>query len=348
MHGPVGEQALKPVLARLADGATLNRAEARAAFEAIMSGLIDPPQIAAFLMAMRVRGETVDEITGGADVLRAKAATLTAPAGAVDTCGTGGSGHSTYNVSTAAAIIAAACGVPVAKHGNRAASSKSGSADVLEALGVDLELSPAAVEACLTETGIGFLFARQHHSAMRHVAPVRHSLGLRTIFNLLGPLSNPAGARRQVLGVYDARWLEPMAEVLKALGSELVWVVHGSDGLDEITVTGPTEVAELRDGTIRRFTVRPEDVGLTSAPLAALIGGDPAHNAAALRDVLAGQHGAYRDIAVINAAAALVVADKASALNDGCAMAAEAIDDGRATALLDRWVATSRKVAADA
>ena len=341
MHGPVGEQTLKPLLARLADGATLSRAEARAAFEAIMSGLIDPPQIAAFLMAMRVRGETVDEIAGGADVLRAKAATLTAPAGAVDTCGTGGSGHSTYNVSTAAAILTAACGVPVAKHGNRAASSKSGSADVLEALGVELELTPAMVEACLAEIGIGFLFARQHHSAMRHVAPVRHSLGLRTIFNLLGPLSNPAGARRQVLGVYDARWLEPMAEVLKALGSDVVWVVHGSDGLDEITVTGPTEVAELRDGAIRRFTIRPEDAGLAATPLDALIGGGPAHNAAALKDMLAGRQGAYRDIAVINAAAALVVADKAASLGDGCAMAAEAIDSGAARQRLEQMVALS-------
>ena len=315
----------KPLLGKLATGAALTRAEAEAAFDHLLSGEVTPAQTGAFLMGLRVRGETVDEITGAVAAMRSKMLAVRAPEGAVDVVGTGGDGSGSYNVSTLASIIVAACGVPVAKHGNRAASSRSGSSDVLAALGV----------------GIGFMMAQTHHAAMRHVGPARVELGTRTIFNLLGPLSNPAGVRRQLLGVFSRAWLEPLAEVLRNLGSRRVWVVHGSDGLDEMTTTGPTSVAELSDGAVRLFEVSPEDAGLPRAAASALRGGDPAHNAAALRAVLAGARTAYRDVALLNAAGALVVAGRAEGLREGAELAARALDDGRAADTLARLVAAS-------
>jgi len=330
--------AMKTVLARLAQGETLDEDAAAAAFDTIMSGDATPSQIGGLLMALRVRGETVAEIAGAARAMRAKASMLQAPPGAIDTCGTGGDSQGTYNISTAAAIVVAACGVPVAKHGNRALSSKSGSSDVLTALGVKIDADFSVVARALAECGLGFLMAPRHHAAMRHVAGARVELGTRTIFNLLGPLANPAGAKRQLVGVFAERWLEPMAEVLGRLGAERAWVVHGSDGLDEITTTGPTSVAEWNKGAVRRFTVTPEEVGLARAKPADLKGGDAAHNAAALRRVLEGEPGPYRDIVILNAAAALVVAGKAEDLKHGVTRAIPAIDSGKARGVLDRLV----------
>ena len=331
----------KPLLGKLATGAALTRAEAEAAFDHLLSGEVTPAQTGAFLMGLRVRGETVDEITGAVAAMRSKMLAVRAPEGAVDVVGTGGDGSGSYNVSTLASIIVAACGVPVAKHGNRAASSRSGSSDVLAALGVRVGGPPAAVERCLAQAGIGFMMAGAHHAAMRHVGAARVELGTRTIFNLLGPLSNPAGVRRQLLGVFSRAWLEPLAEVLRNLGSRRVWVVHGSDGLDEMTTTGPTSVAELSDGAVRLFEVSPEDAGLPRAAASALRGGDPAHNAAALRAVLAGARTAYRDVALLNAAGALVVAGRAEGLREGAELAARALDEGRAADTLARLVAAS-------
>jgi anthranilate phosphoribosyltransferase len=332
---------IKPFIAKVATGASLTEAEAYTVFNAMMDGDVTPAQMGAFLMALRVRGETVPEITGGARVMREKAVRVNAPVDAIDTCGTGGDGSGSYNVSTAVALVVAALGVPVAKHGNRALSSKSGSAEVLQQLGVNVDVEPAVTERCLNHAGIAFMMAPRHHTAMRHVGPVRLELGTRTIFNLLGPLSNPAGATRQLLGVFDARWVVPMAEVLRNLGSTHVWVVHGEDGLDEITTTGSTRVAELRDGKVREFTLTPEDAGLPRATVSDLKGADPAHNAAALREVLDGKPGAYRDIVLINAAAALLVADKTSDLRAGVALAAAAVDSGAAKATLDKLVSLS-------
>jgi anthranilate phosphoribosyltransferase len=333
--------AFKPFIGKVATGASLTEAEAKAAFDHIFSGELSPAQMGGFLMALRVRGETVDEITGAVTAMRARALPVAAPPRTIDIVGTGGDGHSTYNVSTLAALIVAACGVPVAKHGNRAASSRSGSSDVLAALGVRTGLAPAHVEACIREAGIGFMSAQTHHAAMRHVAPVRAELGTRTIFNLLGPLANPASVKRQVLGVFAARWLEPLAQVLRNLGSERVWLLHGSDGLDEATTTGSTYVAALENGEIRSFEITPEAAGLPRARLADLVGGDPAANAAALKAVLDGARSAYRDIAVLNAAVALVIAGEAPDLPKGAALAASAIDDGRAGAVLARLVKVS-------
>lgn len=329
---------LLETLAALADGQTLTVSQSSSAFEQIMSGDADPVQVAAFLMALRVRGETVDEIVGGAQALRGKAALLSNMGDVVDTCGTGGDGIGTYNISTAAAIVAAATGCKIAKHGNRSVSSKSGSADVLMALGAKLDISLADNEESLRRHGFTFMFAPAHHQAMKHVAPVRAALKLRTIFNLLGPLANPAQAKRQVLGVFDRRWLRPMAEVLKALGSQHVWVVHGEDGLDELTVTGKTHVVELKDGKIREFDVMPTEVGLAVSDIDSLKGGDAEMNAAALKDLLAGDKSSYRDITLLNTAAALVVADKAANLGEGVQMAAKAIDSGAATQLLSDWI----------
>jgi anthranilate phosphoribosyltransferase len=334
---------LRPHLARLATGAALSEDEARAAFDLMMSGDATPSQAGAFLMGLRVRGETVEEITGAAKAMRAKALKVTAPAGTIDTCGTGGDATGTYNISTAAALAVAACGVTVAKHGNRAMSSQSGSADVLSALGVNIDAEMALVEESMAVAGIGFLMAPRHHGAMRHVAGTRVELGTRTIFNILGPLSNPAGAKRQLIGVFEAKWIRPMAEVLAKLGSERVWVVHGSDGMDELTTTGASQVAELRDGTVSAFEVTPEDAGVGRARLDELKGGDPGHNAAALRLVLDGEAGPYRDIVVLNAGAALVVADKAAGLAEGARLAAEAIDSGRARAVLDKLVEVTNR-----
>ncbi len=333
---------LNPFIAIVAKGQPLNVADTEAAFEIIMSGDASPVQIASFLTALAVRGETVEELTGAAKIMRAKALPIAAPPGAVDTCGTGGDASGTYNISTAVAIVTAACGVPVAKHGNRKASSKSGTADALEALGVNLDATPDIVERALTEANIGFLFAQKHHSAMKHVAPVRGELGIRTIFNLIGPLSNPAGAKHQLLGVFSAAWVEPMARALKELGSESAWVVHGSDGLDELTVTGPSRVAQLKDGNVTTFEISPADAGLPIHAAEDLKGGDPDHNAAALRAVLEGEPGAYRDIVLLNTAAALIVAGKATDLKDGAAQAAQAIDSGAAKATLEKFAAISQ------
>jgi len=334
-------ESFKPLIAKVAAGSRLSREEAAEAFEAMLSGDVTPAQMGGFLMALRVRGETVDEITGAVTTMRAKMLRVEAPTGAIDIVGTGGDGSGSYNVSTLASLIVAACGVPVAKHGNRAASSKSGTADALGALGVKIGIPPETVTACIREAGIGFMMATTHHAAMRHVGPTRVELGARTIFNLLGPLSNPAGVKRQLIGVYSADWLEPMAQVLKNLGSERVWIAHGGDGLDEITTTGPTRIVELKNGEIRAFEVNPEDAALPRANPEALRGGDPAQNAAALRAVLSGAKNAYRDIAVLNAAAALVVADAARDLADGAAKAQRALDQGRARETLDSLVRVS-------
>lgn len=339
MTGDMGD--FKALLAKVATGATLSETEAEAAFGIIMSGNATPSQMGGFLMALRVRGETVEEITGAARTMRAKAVQVEAPAGTIDTCGTGGDAAGTYNISTAVAFVVAGCGVPVAKHGNRAISSKSGAADVLSALGVNLDADFALVRQALWEANIGFLMAPRHHTAMRNVAPTRVELGTRTIFNLMGPLSNPAGAKRQLLGVFDARWVEPIARVLHRLGSEAAWVVHGSDGLDEITTTGPTDVAALKDGTVTAFQITPEDAGLPRSSLADLRGGDAETNAEALRAVLAGATGAYRDIVLLNAAAALIVAGRATDLRTGVSLAADSIATGAARTALDRLAAIS-------
>src|SRR5690606_34174239 len=282
----------KSIIARLAEGRTLDAATARSAFETVMSGEATPAQIAAFLMGLRVRGETVEEITAGATVMRERALKVTAPADAIDIVGTGGDGVGTWNISTATAIVVAAAGVPVAKHGNRKASSLSGTADALQELGVNLDIDPATISNCISDAGIGFMFAQAHHSAMKHVAPVRADLGIKTVLNLLGPLSNPALVKRQLLGVFAAEWVEPFAEALRNLGSDSAWVVHGSDGMDEITTTGPSTVAELKDGRIRVFEVTPEEAGLPRASIEELKGGNPAENAAAIRRLFDGEAGA--------------------------------------------------------
>ncbi len=333
---------LKPLIAKVANSESLNREEARQAFDILMSGEATPSQIGGFLMALRVRGETVDEIVGAVSSMRARMLPVSAPAHAVDIVGTGGDGLGTYNISTLAAIIVAGTGLPVAKHGNKALSSKSGTADALSALGVKLDIGPELISRCINEAGLGFMFAQLHHSAMRHVGPTRVELGTRTIFNLLGPLSNPAGAKRQLLGVFSPRWLQPIAEVLRDLGSESIWVVHG-DGMDEITTTGVTHVAALEDGKIRTFDLTPKDFGVSSATIDDLKGGDGIFNANALRGVLSGHKNAYRDVSLCNAAAALVVAGKAETLSDGMKIASASLDEGQAAAALDKLVAVSNE-----
>jgi anthranilate phosphoribosyltransferase len=336
---------LKGLIAKAADGNALSREEARRAFDIIMSGAATPSQIGGFLMALRVRGETVDEIAGAVSTMRAKMLPVDAPADAVDVVGTGGDSSGSYNISTCSAFVVAGCGVPVAKHGNRSMSSKSGAADVLMALGVDIDISPEAISTCIREVGLGFMFAPNHHSAMKHVGPARAELGTRTIFNLLGPLSNPAGVKRQMVGVFARRWVEPIAEVLKALGAEAAWVVHGSDGLDEITGTGPTHVAELKDGAVRGFDVTPEQVGLPVCKPADLKGGEGPENAVALRQVLEGKPSAYRDTVLMNAGATLVVSGKAADLSEGVTLAAQAIDSGAALAKLEALVKVTTREA---
>jgi anthranilate phosphoribosyltransferase len=335
---------LKPLLAQVAQGRALSEAEAETAFDLLMSGGATPSQIGALLMALRVRGETVDEITGAARIMRAKALAIEAPPGTIDTVGTGGDASGTFNISTASALVAAACGVPVAKHGNRAFSSKSGAADVLAALGVNIEADFAVVRDCLWEIGICFLMAPRHHSATRHVAPTRVELGTRTIFNLLGPLSNPAGVRRQLVGVFAPEWVRPMAEVLGRLGAEHVWVVHGS-GLDEVTTAGTTTVAEYREGSVRDFELAPEEVGLPRARLEDLQGGEPRYNARLMLDLLEGTPGPLRDVVLLNSAAALLVGGKTADLAAGIGLAAQAIDSGRARRVLDRLVARTNAAA---
>jgi anthranilate phosphoribosyltransferase len=298
------------------------------------------------LMALRVRGETVDEITGAVTTMRAKMLGVKAPPDAVDVVGTGGDASGSFNISTCAAFIVAGAGVPVAKHGNRALSSKSGAADVLQALGVRIELDAAQVGKCIRDAGIGFMFAPAHHPAMKNVGPTRVELGTRTIFNLLGPLSNPASVKRQMIGTFSKHWVEPMAQVLKNLGSESIWVVHGSDGLDEITTAGSTSVAALEYGKIRTFEVTPEDAGLSRSKPEALRGGDAEQNAKALLDVLKGKPGSFRDVSIINAAAALIIAGKVKDLKQGAAVAAKSIETGEAEGRLDRLIAVSNAVEA--
>jgi anthranilate phosphoribosyltransferase len=292
-------------------------------------------------MALRVRGETVDEITGAVTAMRDKMLRVAAPPDAIDVVGTGGDASGSFNISTCAALIVAGAGVPVAKHGNRALSSRSGAADVLAALGVNIDLSPQGISRCIKQAGIGFMFAPAHHPAMKNVGPTRVELGTRTIFNLLGPLSNPAGVKRQMVGVFSRQWIEPLALVLKNLGSESVWVVHGSDGLDEITTAGPTYVAALENGTVRTFEITPEELGLERVKPEALRGGSAKDNAQALVDVLKGKVGALRDVAILNAAAALMVAGRANDLKQGLALAQTSIDSGEAAGRLQRLVAIS-------
>ncbi|MBT9370108.1 anthranilate phosphoribosyltransferase [Rhizobium sp. CSW-27] len=333
---------LKPFIAKVANGEALSRDDARAAFDILMSGEATPSQIGGFLMALRVRGETVEEIAGAVSTMRAKMLPVAAPPDVIDIVGTGGDGLGTYNISTLAAIIVAGAGVRVAKHGNRALSSKSGTADALTALGVKLDIPPALISRCIEEAGIGFMFAQVHHAAMRHVGPSRVELGTRTIFNLLGPLSNPAGARRQLLGVFSSRWLQPIAEVMRDLGSESLWVVHGQ-GMDEIATTGVTQVTALENGAIRSFELTPEDFGVPRATIDELKGGDGEVNARALRAVLGGARNAYRDIALCNAAASLVVAGRAADVLEGMILATQSLDSGNAAAVLDRLVAVSNE-----
>ncbi len=338
---------LKQLLGRAAAGQALSEGEAEAAFDIMMSGDATPSQMGGFLMALRVRGETVPEITGAARAMRAKMTTVEAPDGAIDVCGTGGDGTATFNISTGSQFVIAACGVPVAKHGNRALSSKSGAADVLTALGVNLDADMSLVRKALWEAGTCFLMAPRHHSAMRHVGPTRVELGTRTIFNLLGPLSNPARVKRQLIGVFSPDWVEPLGEVLKSLGHERAWVVHGADGMDELSATGPSVVAELKEGAVSTFEVTPEQAGLARASLAELKGGDGAHNALAMKAMLGGDTGPFRDAVLLASAAGLVVAGKAGDLQEGVAMAAEAVDGGAAQGVLEQLIAiTNEKVAA--
>ena len=332
---------IRSLIAKVATGAALSRDEAANAFEQIMSGEVTPSQMGGLLMALRLRGETVDEITGAVSVMRAKMLPVHAPPDAIDVVGTGGDALGSFNISTCAALIVAGAGVPVAKHGNRALSSRSGAADVLSALGVNIDLTPELIGLCIREAGIGFMFAPAHHPAMKNVGATRAELGTRTIFNLLGPLSNPAGVRRQMIGVFSKQWTEPLAHVLKNLGAESVWVVHGSDGLDEITTSGPTSVTALQSGVIRSFEISPEDIGLAKVKPEALRGGDAQSNAKAVEDVLEGKKTPFRDVAVLNAAAALVVAGKAKDLKTGLALAVHAVDSGEAEGRLDRLIVVS-------
>jgi anthranilate phosphoribosyltransferase len=331
----------KSIIAKVATGATLTRDESASAFDSMMSGEATPSQMGGLLMALRVRGETVEEITGAVSAMRAKMLKVKAPPDAIDVVGTGGDGSGSVNVSTCASFIVAGAGVPIAKHGNRALSSRSGSADVLSALGVKIDIPPDHVGRCVAEAGIGFMFAPAHHPAMKNVGPTRVELATRTIFNLLGPLSNPAGVRRQMVGVFSKQWVLPLAQVLKNLGSESIWVVHGSDGLDEITLTGPTFVAALEKGNIRSFEVTPEQAGLKCVAGQTLKGGDANANAVALQGVLDGMPSSYRDVALLNAAAALIVAGRARDLKEGVALGVQSIDSGAAASRLKQLIAVS-------
>lgn len=322
-------------------GETFTENEAAEIFALIMSGTATEAQIGALLMGMRVRGETVEEIAGAARAMRARAVRVRAPEGAIDTCGTGGDAKGTHNISTCAALVVAGAGVPVAKHGNRSVSSRSGSADVLAALGVDIEGRPETIARSIEECGLGFMFAPTHHAAMRHVAKVRTEFGTRTIFNLLGPLANPAGVKYQIIGVFSEEWVEPIARVLGLLGAERAWVVHGADGLDELTTTGISHVAVLDGGTVSTFKVSPKNAGLPESKPEDLIGGDAAENAAHIRAVLGGNQGPFRDIVLLNAAAALLVAGKAKTLREGVTLAEESIDSGKAKGVLEALVRLS-------
>jgi len=322
---------LRPLIGLAADR-PLTRAEAERAFETLFNGAATPSQMGGLLMALRTRGETVEEIAAAARVMRAKCNAVRAPKGAIDIVGTGGDGKGTLNISTATAFVVAGAGVVVAKHGNRNLSSKSGAADALTQLGINVMIGPEVVEKALKDVGIAFMMAPMHHPAIRHVMPTRSELGTRTVFNLLGPLTNPAGVKRQLTGAFARAWIRPMAETLLALGSDKAWLVHGSDGTDEISIAGVTWVAALEDGAVREFELHPEEAGLPIHPFATILGGSPEDNARAFRALLAGQKGAYRDAVLLNAAAALMVADKVVSLRDGVALAAESIDSGRAGA----------------
>lgn len=334
---------LTPLLNKVADGNVLSQEEAGQAFAYLMSGDAEEIEIAGFLMALRTRGESVDEITAASRVMREKSLKVQAPAGTIDTCGTGGSGRNTYNISTAAAFIVAACGIPVAKHGNKAASSRCGSADVLRALSVRPDILPEKIEKCLREAGIGFLFAPAHHPAMKYVAPVRAKLATRSIFNLLGPLCNPASAKRQLLGVFSKAWLPHLAHALLNLGSERAWIVHGADGLDELSTSGINDITELRNGKIRNFQLEPEEFGLARADINEFRGGEPAENAKALRFLLNGEKSAYRDVVLLNAAAALTIAGENDDIKDNIRRAADALDSGEAKRRLELLVAISNE-----
>lgn len=329
---------LKPLIGTAATR-PLTVAEAETAFAALFEGEATPAQMGGFLMALRTRGETVDEYAAAASVMRAKCHKVQAPAGAMDIVGTGGDGKGTLNISTATAFVVAGAGVVVAKHGNRNLSSKSGAADALTEMGLNVMIGPEAVERCLAEAGIGFMMAPMHHPAMRHVGPVRTELGTRTIFNILGPLTNPAGVKRQLTGAFTAALLRPMAETLQRLGSEKAWLVHGGDGTDELSIAAPSQVAALEAGGIREFSVHPEDAGLPVHPFESIIGGTPAENGAAFRRLLEGETGAYRDAVLLNSAAALVVADRAATLPEGVEIARESIDSGRALQKVEALVA---------
>jgi len=341
VDGMVAPADLSAALAKIASGQTLTQLESAQAFELIMSGAATDAQLGGLLMGLRVRGETVDEIAGAARALKRCAITVKAPEGVIDTCGTGGDGKNTHNISTCAAFVVAGAGVPVAKHGNRSISSRSGSADVLAALGVNVECGPEIVARCIEQCGLGFMFAPVHHPTMRHVTKVRRELGVRTIFNLLGPLTNPADTKFQVVGVFAQQWVEPIAKVLGLLGVERAWVVHGDDGLDELTTTGISHVAVLDQGRVSTFKISPRNAGLPDARPEDLTGGDATENAAHIRAVLQGNRGPLRDIVLLNAAAALLVAGKANSLRDGVAVAGEAIESGKAKAVLDALVALS-------
>ncbi|HAJ45389.1 MAG TPA: anthranilate phosphoribosyltransferase [Alphaproteobacteria bacterium] len=336
---------LKPLLPGLVDKRPLLAAEAAEAFEAIMDGREEAAAVAAFLVALRMRGETVEEITAAAQAMRARAIPVRAPIDAVDMCGTGGDARGTFNISTCASFVVAALGVAVAKHGNRAVTSRSGAADVLAALGVRLDLGPEALARCLDEVGIAFLFAPNHHPAMRHVAPIRAALGIRTIFNVLGPLTSPAGVRHPLLGVYGHDRVVPLAQVLKALGCDRALVVHGADGLDEITTTGVTHAALLNRGDIKSLEISVEELGLTRAHPSDLVGGSADENAQTLRAILNGQPGPLRDIVCANAAGALFASGRTASLAQGVALAQTAIDDGRAIGKLDALIALSQSLA---
>ncbi len=337
----------KDILGLVADGAALDRGQAETAFDIIMSGNATPAQIGAFLMSLRIRGETVTEIAAAARVMRAKAARVAAPPDAMDIVGTGGDRSGTLNISTASALTVAGCGIPVAKHGNRALSSKAGAADVLAALGVDIDADMRLIERSISEAKIGFMMAPRHHSATRHVAGPRVELAIRTVFNMLGPLSNPAMVDRLLVGVFAPEWVEPLARVLRELGARRAWVVHGAGRLDELATNGPAAVAALENGEVRTFEVAPEEAGLPVCDLEELRGGDAEYNAAALRSLLAGEPSAYRDTVLLTSAAALVVAERAGDLREGASIAAESIDRGEAREALRRMVEISREPAPD-
>ena len=332
---------IKGALGKIASRQDLTGAEMREVMTIIMSGEATPSQIGAFLMGLRVKGESVGEIAAAVSILREKMVPVAAPDDVIDIVGTGGDGAESLNISTATALVVAAAGVPVAKHGNRALSSKSGASDVLQALGVKIDLTPEQISRCITEAGIGFMFAPSHHPAMKHVGPARAELGTRTMFNLLGPQSNPAGARRYMLGVYAKNWVEPVAAALLANRAVSAWVVHGDGGLDELSTTGPSFVASIKDGNLTSFEVTPEDVGVKRATLADLKGADPAYNAGRLCTMLEGARDPYRDVVLLNAAAAFIVADKVDTLKTGADLAADVIDSGRAKATLAKLISVS-------